>query len=211
LYWGPGRQWSTKLSASESIGPSTGRGFITSASTVVGCIYASLHDERASTFGFGSSNVTSVPSGGIAPVGLLAWNAQLLGEDLDRDFVLTNVLLYWLTATAGPAARLYYENAHATPPTEPITAPIGLAAFSGDFSGIRRFANRGPHEHRSLVDVRGRGTLPGAQAARCPRRVTCGSSSGTCARPRRGRPCRFARTLAERLTDRMRALDTLLD
>jgi epoxide hydrolase len=83
-----------------------------------------------------------------SPVGLLAWNAQLLGEDLDRDFVLTNVMLYWLTGTAGSAARLYYENAHATPPTEPTTVPIGLAAFSGDFSGIRRFANR---DHTNIV------------------------------------------------------------
>jgi pimeloyl-ACP methyl ester carboxylesterase len=83
-----------------------------------------------------------------SPVGLLAWNAQLLGEELDRDFVLTNVMLYWLTGTAGSAARLYYENAHATPPTEPTTVPIGLAAFSGDFSGIRRFANR---DHKNIV------------------------------------------------------------
>jgi pimeloyl-ACP methyl ester carboxylesterase len=83
-----------------------------------------------------------------SPVGLLAWNAQLLGEELDRDFVLTNVMLYWLTGTAGSAARLYYENAHATPPSEPTTVPIGLAAFSGDFSGIRRFANR---DHKNIV------------------------------------------------------------
>ena len=83
-----------------------------------------------------------------SPVGLLAWNAQLLGEDLDADFALTNVVLYWLTGTAASAARLYYENAHATPPTEPTTAPTGLAAFGGDFSGIRRFAER---DHKNIV------------------------------------------------------------
>jgi pimeloyl-ACP methyl ester carboxylesterase len=83
-----------------------------------------------------------------SPAGLLAWNAQLFGEDLDDDFVLTNVTLYWLTRTAGSAARLYYEDAHATPPTEPTTVPIGLAAFSGDFSGIRRFAER---DHTNIV------------------------------------------------------------
>jgi pimeloyl-ACP methyl ester carboxylesterase len=83
-----------------------------------------------------------------SPVGLLAWNAQLLGEDLDRDFVLTNVMLYWLTRTGGSAARLYYENAHATPPAEPTTVPIGLAAFGGDFSGIRRFAER---DHKNIT------------------------------------------------------------
>jgi epoxide hydrolase len=83
-----------------------------------------------------------------SPVGLLAWNAQLLGEDLDADFALTNVMLYWLTGTAASAARLYYENTHAAPPSEPTTVPIGLAAFGGDFSGIRRFAER---DHKNIV------------------------------------------------------------
>ena len=83
-----------------------------------------------------------------SPAGLLAWNAQLLGDGLDDDFALTNVMLYWLTGTAASAARLYYENAHATPATEPTTIPIGLAAFGGDFSGIRRFAER---DHKNIV------------------------------------------------------------
>ncbi|HML22290.1 MAG TPA: epoxide hydrolase [Aggregatilinea sp.] len=83
-----------------------------------------------------------------SPAGLLAWNAQLLGEDLDADFALTNVMLYWLSRTAGSAARLYYENARATAPTEPTTIPIGVAAFGGDFSGIRRFAER---DHKNIV------------------------------------------------------------
>jgi pimeloyl-ACP methyl ester carboxylesterase len=82
-----------------------------------------------------------------SPAGLLAWNGQLL-DGLDADFVLTNVMLYWLTRTAGSAARLYYENAHATPPGEPTTTPIGLAAFAGDFSGIRRFAER---DHKNII------------------------------------------------------------
>ena len=77
-----------------------------------------------------------------SPVGLLAWHAQLLGPDLDADFVLSNVMLYWLTGTAGSAARVYYENAHAPHPTEPTTVPMALAGFAGDFSGIRRFAQR---------------------------------------------------------------------
>jgi pimeloyl-ACP methyl ester carboxylesterase len=84
-----------------------------------------------------------------SPLGLLAWNAQLLGEDLDPDFALSNVMLYWLTRTQASAARLYYENAHATDrPTEPTTVPLGLAAFGGDFSGIRRFAQR---DHANIV------------------------------------------------------------
>ena len=75
--------------------------------------------------------------------------AQLLGEDLDADFQLSNVMLYWLTGTAASAGRLYYENAHAADrPSEPTTVPIGLAGFGGDFSGIRRFAER---DHGNIV------------------------------------------------------------
>ena len=57
--------------------------------------------------------------------------------------------LYWLTGTGGSAARLYYEDAHATPPpTEPTTVPIGVAAFGDDFTGVRRFAER---DHANIV------------------------------------------------------------
>jgi epoxide hydrolase len=83
-----------------------------------------------------------------SPVGLLAWNGQLLGEDLEPDFALSNVMVYWLTGTAASAARLYYENSHADRPTEPTTIPLGLAGFGGDFSGIRRFAER---DHKNIV------------------------------------------------------------
>jgi epoxide hydrolase len=83
-----------------------------------------------------------------SPVGLLAWLAQLLGDELDPDFVLTNVMTYWLTRTGSSAARLYYENAHAQRSTEPTTLPLGLAGFGGDFFGIRRFAER---DHKNIV------------------------------------------------------------
>jgi epoxide hydrolase len=84
-----------------------------------------------------------------SPLGLLAWNAQLLGDDLDPEFQVSNVALYWFTKTAGSAGRLYYENAHATDkPTSPTTVPLGLAGFGGDFSGIRRFAER---DHANIV------------------------------------------------------------
>jgi pimeloyl-ACP methyl ester carboxylesterase len=85
-----------------------------------------------------------------SPVGLLAWNGQLLGDDLDPDFALTNVMTYWLTRTGSSAARLYYENTHAEPSdaSGPTTLPLGLAGFGGDFYGIRRFAER---DHENIV------------------------------------------------------------
>jgi hypothetical protein len=84
-----------------------------------------------------------------SPVGLLAWNIQLFGESLDRDFILANVAIYWLTGTSASAIRFYYEDAHtAEHPTGPTTVPTGLAMFAGDFQSIRRFAER---DHSNIV------------------------------------------------------------
>ncbi|MCZ7440505.1 epoxide hydrolase [Micromonospora sp. WMMC241] len=84
-----------------------------------------------------------------SPVGLLAWNAQLLDESLDPDFVLAHVAIYWFTGTAASAMRFYWEDAHAAEqPTGPTTAPTALAMFPGDFQSIRRFADR---DHTNIV------------------------------------------------------------
>jgi epoxide hydrolase len=89
-----------------------------------------------------------------SPAGLLGWNTQLMTPDamgdkpLDNDFILSNVALYWLTNTGGPSVRFYYENAHGARPAEPTTVPLGVAGFAGDFSGVRRFAER---DHKNLV------------------------------------------------------------
>jgi pimeloyl-ACP methyl ester carboxylesterase len=89
-----------------------------------------------------------------SPVGLLGWNIQLMSADamgdkqLDEDFILTNVSLYWFTNTGGSSIRFYYEDAHGERPTTPTTVPLGVAGFAGDFSGVRRFAER---DHKNLV------------------------------------------------------------
>lgn len=61
-------------------------------------------------------------------------------EALTRDQVLTNVMFYWITGTAGPAARFYYENMHmqADWGRSPSPTPVGVAAFAEDV-GIRRY------------------------------------------------------------------------
>ncbi len=76
-----------------------------------------------------------------SPVGLLAWMLEKFwawsdhGDDLwetfERDDVLTNVSLYWLTGTALPAARIYYESAHEQPPYVPerVEVPTAFARF----------------------------------------------------------------------------------
>jgi hypothetical protein len=41
-----------------------------------------------------------------SPAGLAGWNGQLFGEDVDLDFVLTNITIYWLTRTTASSGRL---------------------------------------------------------------------------------------------------------
>jgi epoxide hydrolase len=90
-----------------------------------------------------------------SPVGQLAWiverfkewsHAADVPEDaVDRDQLLTNVMLYWLTGTANSSARLYYENTHAGfVPPQPVTVPVGVAVFAEDYA-IRRYGERGHH------------------------------------------------------------------
>lgn len=86
-----------------------------------------------------------------SPAGLAGWNAQLLGPDLDDDFVLVNIALHWFSGSAGSAIRHYYENAKAERPTDPTTVPLGLSGAQGDFHGIRRFAER---DHGAIVSWR---------------------------------------------------------
>jgi epoxide hydrolase len=89
-----------------------------------------------------------------SPAGLLGWNGQLMTDDamgersLDEDFILDNVTLYWLTNTGGESIRFYYEDARARPNAEPTTVPLGVAGFAGDFTGVRRFAER---DHKNIV------------------------------------------------------------
>jgi epoxide hydrolase len=83
-----------------------------------------------------------------SPAGQLAWIGQLLGEAVSPDVVVTNAAIYWFTNTAASSARFYYEDAHAEHPTEPTTAPTGLASFAFDFKPLRRFAER---DHHNIV------------------------------------------------------------
>jgi epoxide hydrolase len=90
-----------------------------------------------------------------SPVGQLAWivekfqewthGAEVPEDAVDRDQLLTNVMLYWLTNTAGSSARLYYENLHAGfSRQQPGITPTGVAVFAEDYA-IRRYGERGNH------------------------------------------------------------------
>jgi epoxide hydrolase len=108
--------------------------------------YNALQSTRPQTLAYGLSD---------SPVGQLAWivekfkawtdPARELPEDaVDRDQLLTNVTLYWLTGTAGSSAQIYYENAHSADWSAAArsTVPTGVAVFANDVA-IRRFAEQG--------------------------------------------------------------------
>ncbi|ADD42463.1 epoxide hydrolase family protein [Stackebrandtia nassauensis] len=86
-----------------------------------------------------------------SPVGLLGWNDQLMGAEVSDDFVITNVLIYWLTNTSGSSIRFYYEDKKNPPSTEPTTFPLGVSNHANDFQGIRRFVDR---DHKNIVQWR---------------------------------------------------------
>jgi len=87
-----------------------------------------------------------------SPIGQLAWITDKFNEwthgpledAVERDELLTNVMFYWLTGTAGSAARLYYENMHAPGnwSRPPSSVPVGVATFAEDVS-IRRYGEQG--------------------------------------------------------------------
>jgi epoxide hydrolase len=90
-----------------------------------------------------------------SPSGLLAWivekfqewtnPAALLPEDaVDRERILTDVSIYWFTATAGSAAHTYFERFNDPAmwmPHERSTVPTAVAVFPTDIS-IRAFASK---------------------------------------------------------------------
>lgn len=77
-----------------------------------------------------------------SPVGLAAWiydyNNGEPARLLDRDDVLDDITLYWLTNTATSAARLYWETAgqsvvlSAAQKTSEISLPVAITVFPGE-------------------------------------------------------------------------------
>jgi len=83
-----------------------------------------------------------------SPAGVLAWNTEWFeacGQRVgvfDRDAILTNVMLYWLTGTSGSSARLYLEGGSEWGIPEPIQVPTGVAVLPHDSRPVRRLAER---------------------------------------------------------------------
>jgi len=108
--------------------------------------YGAIQSTRPQTVGYGLTD---------SPAGQLAWIAEKFGEwtdgglgAVDRDQMLTNISVYWLTGTAGSSARLYYEAARSGrggPPAR-STAPTGVAVFPAEIAPpVRRIAEQSNH------------------------------------------------------------------
>lgn len=107
--------------------------------------YFQMHATRPQTIAYSLAD---------SPVGQLAWivekfkewtypSSELPETAINRDQILTNVMLYWLTGTAGSSARTYYENMHSGAwGQKPGTTPTGVAVFAEDIA-IRRYGERG--------------------------------------------------------------------
>ncbi len=111
--------------------------------------YMKIQATRPQTLAYGLTD---------SPAGQLAWIAEKFYEwtgsvkspedAVTRDQLLTNISVYWFTATAGSSAQLYYEMADqlpiaATPPAvpPPLPIPLGVAVFANDASlPVRKLA-----------------------------------------------------------------------
>jgi len=107
--------------------------------------YAMIQATRPQSIAYGLTD---------SPAFQLAWIAERfkdwtdstdVPEDaVDRDALLTNVMLYWLTGTAGSSARYYKEGTETWgEPEPPSPVPTAVAVFPRDIAvPIRRLAER---------------------------------------------------------------------
>jgi len=91
--------------------------------------YSTQQRSRPQTLGYGLAD---------SPAGQCAWIVEKFFEwtdndgapddAVDRDRLLDNVMLYWLTNTGASSARLYWES-FSNPPVERPQVPVGCSVF----------------------------------------------------------------------------------
>ncbi|UJR86681.1 epoxide hydrolase family protein [Sandaracinus amylolyticus] len=101
-----------------------------------------------------------------SPVGQLAWIVDVFKkwtdcearpeEAVDRDQMLTNATIYWLTNTAGSSSQVYAEASAAWGEPARCEVPMGVAVFPRDaFLTVRRVAEEMNHVVHFTVLERG--------------------------------------------------------
>ncbi|WP_406402465.1 epoxide hydrolase family protein [Streptomyces uncialis] len=102
--------------------------------------YLAIQSTRPQTLAYGLTD---------SPVGQLGWiidkfrdmtdlAKELPHEAIDRDVLLTHATLYWLTATAGSSAALYYEDARSWGEQRRSEVPLAVAQFTVQDIALRR-------------------------------------------------------------------------
>ena len=100
--------------------------------------YSAQQSTRPQTLGYGLVD---------SPAAQLTWILDKFWAwtdhrgDLDgwisRDVLLDNVMLYWLPATGGSSARLYWES-YARPGWDPVAVPTGCSLFPAEIAKTPR-------------------------------------------------------------------------
>ena len=95
--------------------------------------YLSIQSTKPQTLAYSLSD---------SPVGLAAWIIEKfhawsdckgdLRNIFTEDELLTNIMIYWVTNTAGSSTRIYYDNTRSLPPMGRIDVPTGIAIFPAD-------------------------------------------------------------------------------
>ena len=106
--------------------------------------YQQIQGTKPQTLGYGLND---------SPAGLAAWivekfhgwtdNGGVPESAVDRDAILTNITLYWVTGSITSSTRIYYENGR-TPAERPVRyveVPTGAAVFPKEiYVAPRRWA-----------------------------------------------------------------------
>jgi pimeloyl-ACP methyl ester carboxylesterase len=129
--------------------------------TRTGIGHVIIQGTRAQTLSYGLTD---------SPVGQLAWIAEKFrtfsGTDtdlVDRDDLLTNIAIYWFTATANSSARIYQSALGAMGDQPESGVPTALAIFPHDTIGpVRTIAERDNNIVRWTEFERG-GHFPGLE------------------------------------------------
>ncbi|MGE0158997.1 MAG: epoxide hydrolase family protein [Gemmatimonadales bacterium] len=106
-----------------------------------GSAYQDIQGTKPQTLGYALND---------SPAGLAAWivekfhgwsdNDGNVESAIDRDKILTNVMLYWVTESITSSTRIYYESRH-TPSTRPVRyvdVPTGVAVFPKEIYFVPR-------------------------------------------------------------------------
>lgn len=100
--------------------------------------YSAQQGTRPQTIGYGLVDSPAVQLTWILDK-FWAWTDHRgeFGTWISRDVLLDNVMVYWLTASGGSSARLYWES-FTRPGWDPVHVPTGCSLFPGEIAKAPR-------------------------------------------------------------------------